>query len=205
MMLSIIIIMFIILGTVIGIKRGFLYQLIKMLSNIIVFILALILKNPVADIILNHFDIIDVDKSVSIIFYRAIAFILLCFIFKLIIRLILKLTRMLEKTLEATIILAIPSKILGGILGFIEYYIYAFIILLILCIPIFKVDVYKSNIAKSILKGTPLVSRKIDISLLEELKHEYDKGDFSNEEEYVKILKRHGIIKDEVGSVLYEK
>lgn len=196
MILSIIIIMFIVLGTVVGIKRGFLYQLIKMLSNIIVFVVALLLKNSVADILINNFDIINIDKSISIIFYRAISFILICFILKLIITLILKITRVLEKVLEATIILAIPSKILGGILGFIEYYIYAFIILLILSIPVFNIDVYKSDVAKFILKETPLVSKKVDISLFEELKREYDKGTGASEKEYIKILKDHGIIKD---------
>lgn len=196
MVLSIIIIMFICLGTVVGIKRGFLYQLIKMLSNIIVFVVALLLKNPVADILINNFDIINIDKSISIIFYRAISFILICFILKLVILLILKITRVLEKVLEATIILAIPSKILGGILGFIEYYIYAFIILLILSIPVFNIDVYKSDVAKFILKETPLISKKIDISLFEELKKEYDKGTSAREEEYIKILKDHGILKD---------
>lgn len=196
MIISIIIIMFICLGTVVGIKRGFLYQLIKMLSNIIVFVVALLLKNPVADILINNFDIINIDNSISIIFYRAISFILICFILKLVILLILKLTRVLEKVLEATIILAIPSKILGGILGFIEYYIYAFIILLILSIPVFNIDVYKSDVAKFILKETPLISKKVDISLFEELKKEYDKGSSAREEEYIKILKDHGILKD---------
>lgn len=196
MILSIIIVMFIALGTIVGVKRGFLYQLIKMLSNIIVFVVALLLKNTVADILINHFDIINIDKSISIIFYRAISFILICFILKLIITLVLKITRIIEKVLEATIILAIPSKILGGILGFIEYYIYAFIILLVLSIPVFNIDVYKSDAAKFILKETPLISKRVDISLFEELKREYDKGTNAKEEEYIKILKEHGIIKD---------
>ena len=196
MILSIIIIMFILLGTIVGVKRGFLYQLIKMLSNIIVFVVALLLKNTVADILINHFDIINIDKSISIIFYRAISFILICFILKLIITLVLKITRIIEKVLEATIILAIPSKVLGGILGFIEYYIYAFIILLVLSIPVFNIDVYKSDAAKFILKETPLISKRVDISLFEELKREYDKGTNAKEEEYIKILKEHGIIKD---------
>lgn len=195
MVLSIIIIMFILLGTVVGIKRGFLYQLIKMLSNIIVFVVAILLKNPVADILINNFDIINIDKSISIIFYRAISFILICFILKLVILLVLKITRVLEKVLEATIVLAIPSKILGGVLGFIEYYIYAFIILLVLSIPVFNIDVYKSDVAKFILKETPLVSKNVDISLFEDLKSEYDKGDIASEEEYIKILKKHGVIK----------
>lgn len=196
MILSIIIVMFIALGTIVGVKRGFLYQLIKMLSNIIVFVVALLLKNTVADILINHFDIINIDKSISIIFYRAISFILICFILKLIITLVLKITRIIEKVLEATIILAIPSKVLGGILGFIEYYIYAFIILLVLSIPVFNIDVYKSDAAKFILKETPLISKRVDISLFEELKRKYDKGTNAKEEEYIKILKEHGIIKD---------
>lgn len=194
MILSIIIVMFILMGVIVGIKRGFTYQLIKMLSTFVVFIFALLLKNKVALIFVKYFNFLDIDKSLSIIFYRGISFILLCFILKMIIRLLLKISRNFEKLLNATIILGIPSKILGGILGFIEYYIYVFIILLILSIPVFNINVKSSSVARTILTDTPALSKKVDISLFNELQDEYNKKDNASDEEYIKILKRHGII-----------
>ena len=197
MILSILIIMFILMGVVIGIKRGFTYQLIKMLSLFITIIGSLLLKNIVAKLFINYFDFLDMNPHLKIIFYRGIAFIVLCFIIRIIIRLLLKLSKKFEKLLNATIILGIPSKILGGILGFVEFYIYAFIILLILSIPIFKVNVKSSKVANSILNETPAASKKVDTELFDELQEAYNSCHDDCEEKYIKILNKHGIVAKE--------
>ena len=194
MILSIIIIMFILMGVIVGAKRGFTYQLIKMISTILVVFLALLLKDFVANIFIDHFNFIDIDPAISIIFYRGIAFIILCFIFKMIFRILLKTSKKLENLLNKTIILGIPSKILGGVLGFIEYYIYAVIILSILSIPIFKINVVDSKVARSILNSVPKVY-KLDTSLFAELQEISNNCDGICEEEYKEVLKSHGIIK----------
>lgn len=194
MILSIIIIMFILMGVIVGAKRGFTYQLIKMISTILVVLLALLLKDFVANIFIDHFNFIDIDPAISIIFYRGIAFIILCFIFKMIFRILLKTSKKLENLLNKTIILGIPSKILGGVLGFIEYYIYAVIILSILSIPIFKINVVDSKVARSILNSVPKVY-KLDTSLFAELQEISNNCDGICEEEYKEVLKSHGIIK----------
>lgn len=194
MILSIIIIMFILMGVIVGAKRGFTYQLIRMISTILVVLLALLLKDFVANIFIDHFNFIDIDPAISIIFYRGIAFIILCFIFKMIFRILLKTSKKLENLLNKTIILGIPSKILGGVLGFIEYYIYAVIILSILSIPIFKINVVDSKVARSILNSVPKVY-KLDTSLFAELQEISNNCDGICEEEYKEVLKSHGIIK----------
>lgn len=197
MILSILIIMFILSGIILGIKRGFTYQLIKMLSLFITVVGALFFKNIVAKLFINYFDFLDMNPHIKIIFYRGIAFILLCFIIRIIIGLLLKLSKKFEKLLNATIILGIPSKILGGILGFIEFYIYAFIILLILSIPIFKVNVKNSKVANIILNNTPTPSKKVDTELLDELQDTYNSCHNDCEEKYIKILNKHGIVAKE--------
>ena len=197
MILSILIIMFILSGIILGIKRGFTYQLIKMLSLFITVVGALFFKNIVAKLFINYFDFLDMNPHIKIIFYRGIAFILLCFIIRIIIGLLLKISKKFEKLLNATIILGIPSKILGGILGFIEFYIYAFIILLILSIPIFKVNVKNSKVANIILNNTPTPSKKVDTELLDELQDTYNSCHNDCEEKYIKILNKHGIVAKE--------
>jgi len=194
MILSIIILIFLALGTIIGAKRGFTYQLIKMVGTIIIVILAFISKDVVANFLQNNFDFVNLDKHMSILVYKFISFLLVFFILKLLLLLLLKLSKVFEKMLNATIILGVLSKILGGILGFIEYYIYTFIILLILCLPIFKINITDSKIAKIIVKDTPLVSRKINGNLIVELKEKIDLKNF-DEKEYEKILKKYEVLK----------
>ena len=109
---------------------------------------------------------------------------------------ILKLSKNFEKVLNATIILGIPSKILGAILGFIEYYIYIFIILVILSIPIFKLDLKNSFVARFMLNKTPLLSSNNNVELIDELSLEFNK-DVVKEEDIVDILVKHKVIKEE--------
>ena len=194
MVLSIIIILFILMGVIVGLKRGFTYQLIKMISTILVVLVSFLLKDFVANIFIDHFNFIDINPAISIIFYRGISFILLCFIFKILVSLLLRTSKKFESILNKTIILGIPSKILGGVLGFIEYYIYAVIILSILSIPIFKLNILDSVVARSILNSVPKVY-KLDTSLFAELQEISNNCDGICEEEYKELLKSHGIIK----------
>ena len=196
MIISIVIIILLMFGIIIGAKRGFTYQLIKMLGIFLVLTLSFLLKNKLSLFFLNHFNFIDLDPAISILFYRGISFIILFFIFRLVLKLILKLSKNFEKILNATIILGIPSKILGAILGFIEYYIYIFIILVILSIPIFKLDLKNSFVANFMLNKTPLLSSNNNVELIDELSLEFNK-DVVKEEDIVDILVKHKVIKEE--------
>ena len=124
------IILFILSGAIIGLKRGFTKQLVSSIGFILIVILSFILKNPV-----------------SIFFYEHLPF------FKF----LLLATSIFEKVLKATIILGIPSKILGAILGFIQYFILAFIILYVLNFPTFNI-LDDSKLKDPILKHTPILS-----------------------------------------------
>lgn len=197
MIISIVIIILLMFGIIIGAKRGFTYQLIKMLGIFVVLFLSLLLKNKLALLFLNYFDFIDLDPAISILFYRGISFIILFLVFRLLLRLILKLSKNFEKILNATIILGIPSKILGAILGFIEYYIYIYILLVILSIPIFKLDLKNSAVANFMINKTPLISSNSNIALIEELAVEFNKGDNASSEEMVDILVKYKVIKEE--------
>lgn len=197
MIISIVIIILLIFGIIIGAKRGFTYQLIKMLGVFLVLFLSLLLKNKLALLFLYKFDFIEIDPAISILLYRGISFIILFFIFRLLLRLILKLSKNFEKILNATIILGIPSKILGAILGFIEYYIYIFILLVILSIPVFKLDLKDSSVADFILNKTPFISSNDNVSLINELALEFNKGDELSETEMVDILVKYKVIKEE--------
>ena len=102
MILSILIIMFILSGVILGVKRGFTYQLIKMLSLFITIVGALFFFNFFAKLFINYFDFLDMNPHIKIIFYRGISFILLCFIIRIIIGLLLKLSKRFEKLLNVS-------------------------------------------------------------------------------------------------------
>ena len=203
MIISIVILILLSFGVLLGIKRGFTYQLIKMVGIFLILILSYLLKDLIAEIFIKYFDFIKIDKSISIIFYRMLSFIILCFIFRLILQLLLRISKTFENILKATVILSIPSKILGGILGFIEYYIYIFIILLVLNLPFMPIDIGKSKIASSMINGTPLMSENLDMTLFEDLKEVVDsKG---NTEDYLEVLIKHGIINRKESMKILEK
>ena len=58
MIISIVIIILLMFGIIIGAKRGFTYQLIKMLGIFLVLTLSFLLKNKLALLFLNHFNFI---------------------------------------------------------------------------------------------------------------------------------------------------
>ena len=138
-MINVIILLLLLLGTIIGFKRGFSYQLVKMVGIFLILILSFIFKNKLGIFLLHKFPIMNFGEglqSLNVIAYQFLAFIILFFLLSLVLRLLLILTNSFEKVVKATIVLAIPSKIFGSILGFIEYYIYIFFILVILTLPV---------------------------------------------------------------------
>ena len=84
-----------------------------------------------------------------------IIFIALLFVLKV----VLMLTGLVEKILKATVILSIPSKLLGIVVGVIEMYVYLFLILVIVSLPIFDSSFLKdSKMNNFILNNTPVLS-----------------------------------------------
>ena len=90
-------------------------------------------------------------------------------------------------------ILSIPSKLLGIVVGAVEAYVYIFIVLVIITLPVFNISyVRESKVANFMLDNTPILS-----SISEEIIDIYgsvyeiidDKDDKTNEELNEEILK----------------
>ena len=116
---------------------------------------------------------------INILFYEIIAFLIVFFVLMLIFKVLLRVTKIFERLLSMTIILGIPSKILGAILGVLETYIYIFLAVYIISMPIFKQDMIKeSEFANNILTKTPVLNSFCDstinvIDQILDLKEEY--------------------------------
>jgi len=161
-----IILIFILLGGIIGFKEGVIKKLTSVIGLVLVVVLAFTLKNKLSIYFyenLPFFDLWGIFKGVQIlnvIFYEMVAFLAIASILMLVYRLLLGVTGLIEKILKATVILSIPSKILGFIVGLVEAYIWVYIILFVLTLPMINLkDIYTSKVANYIMEETPYLSK----------------------------------------------
>lgn len=162
---DIVILIILAFGAVIGFKEGVIKKLTDFVGMFVIVILAFYLKNNLSVIMyenlpfFNFWGFIKGVDVINILFYELLAFMIvfmaLCFVYKV----ILMVSGLIEKILKATIILSIPSKLLGIVVGVIEAYVYTFIVLVILTLPIFNIPyVRESKMVNFILNETPILS-----------------------------------------------
>ena len=161
-----IIILIILLGGVIGFKEGIIKKLTSVIGLILVVILSFTLKNYLSVIFyenLPFFDLWGAFKGIqvlNIIFYEMLAFLIIASVLTLVYRLLLGVSGLIEKILKATIILSIPSKILGFFAGLLENYIWVYLFLFVLTLPVINIkEIRESELATSILEKTPILSK----------------------------------------------
>lgn len=183
--IDLLIIIFILIGAVVGFKRGFTSSLFNFVGVILVVIIAYFLKNPVSEFLMSFcpfFNFGGIIKGVTVLniaVYEIIAFILVFSLLMIGLKALLMATGILETLLKFTIVLGLPSKILGAIVGLIENYIIVFFVLYILSMPNFlDVGFIKdSTYREPILKNTPILSNVAEstLAVLDEFKGLSDK------------------------------
>ena len=161
-----IILLFILLGGLIGFKEGVFKKLTSAVGLVLVIVVAFILKNKLSVYFYENLPFLDlwgVFKGIqvlNVIFYEVVAFLIIASVLMLVYRVLLSVTGLIEKILKSTIILSIPSKILGFIVGMIESYVWVYIVLFILTLPVVNVkEVYTSRVASYIMENTPVLSK----------------------------------------------
>ena len=162
---DVIIIALLILGGVAGFKAGVIKKLTDFIGMFVVIILAFYLKNYISLIMyenlpfFNFFGLINGIDALNILLYEVIAFLVIFIALLFVLKVVLMLTGLVEKILKATVILSIPSKLLGIVVGVIEMYVYLFLILVIVSLPIFDSSFLKdSKMNNFILNNTPVLS-----------------------------------------------
>lgn len=162
---DVIIIVLLILGGVAGFKAGVIKKLTDFIGMFVVIILAFYLKNYISVIMyenlpfFNFFGLINGIDTLNILLYEVIAFLVIFIALLFVLKVVLMLTGLVEKILKATVILSIPSKLLGIVVGVIEMYVYLFLILVIVSLPIFDSSFLKdSKMNNFILNNTPVLS-----------------------------------------------
>ncbi|WP_156292047.1 CvpA family protein [Oceanobacillus salinisoli] len=170
-MFNLILLLIFIFGFLMGLKRGFILQLLHLLGFIAAFIVAAMYYDelgPRLALWIPYPELPDESAWAAFLqalplenaFYNAIAFAIIFFAVKIILQIV---ASMLDFVASIPIINSI-NKLLGAILGFIEVYLLAFIILYILALtPVNMVQewINGSSVALFILEQTPYFSEKI--------------------------------------------
>jgi len=170
-MLSIFLLIVLIIGFLIGLKRGFIMQLVNLVGFFIAFITAMIYYDELAPKLTLWipyptfgdtsnmeliFDVINLEAG----YYRAIAFVIIFFAVKIIVSII---GSMLDFLASIPVIKQL-NVWAGGILGFIEVYLITFLILYILGtlqISFVQESLNNSAVAKFIIENTPIFSNQL--------------------------------------------
>ncbi|MBU5212506.1 CvpA family protein [Heyndrickxia oleronia] len=171
-MINLVILLILVIGFFVGLKRGFILQLIHITGFIIAFIIAYMYFKDLAPHLKLWIPYPALDDNNSIVmllkgmnletaYYRAIAFAIIFFAVKIILHII---GSALDFVARLPIIK--PLNIwAGGILGFVEVYLIIFILLYIaalLPIDSIQTSLDQSFIAKGIIKNTPFLSKQIE-------------------------------------------
>ncbi len=162
---DIIILILIALGAIGGFKAGVIKKTTDFVGTLVIVIIAFYLKNNLSVIMYENLPFYDFGglikgvEVINILFYEVLAFIIVFALLLVILRVLLMVTGLIEKILKATVILSIPSKILGIFVGMIEMYVYVFITLVFLSLPVFNISYVKeSKLANFMLNDTPVLS-----------------------------------------------
>lgn len=162
---DIVIIVLLILGALAGFKAGVIKKTADFVGTFLIVILAFYLKNYLSVFLYENLPFFNFGgfikgiDVINVLLYEVIAFIIVFLVLLFILKVVLMITGLVEKILKATVILSIPSKLLGIVVGVIETYVYTFIILVVLTLPVFKIPHIKdSKISNFIIDNTPILS-----------------------------------------------
>ena len=162
---DIVILIALVLGALAGFKAGVIKKTADFLGIFIIIILAFYLKNYLSVLMYENLPFFNFGgfikgvEAINILLYEIIAFFIVLAALMFILRVVLMVTGLIEKILKATVILSIPSKLLGILVGVVETYIYVFLALVVLTLPLFKIPyVRESKIGNFMLNNTLILS-----------------------------------------------
>ncbi|WP_174613986.1 CvpA family protein [Virgibacillus ihumii] len=170
-MVDLFLIIVLIFGFLMGLKRGFILQTFHLLGFITAFIIAAIYYDVLSDRLAlwipypelgNSSAWVDFLESMplEVAFYNAVAFAIIFFAVKIIMQII---ASMLDFVADLPVLKSV-NKLLGAVLGFVEVYLIIFILLYILALtPMAQIQAWINDswVALFIIEYTPFLSEKI--------------------------------------------
>jgi len=184
--IDLIILVVLLIGAIVGFKQGAIKKFVSFVGVFVIIIISFVLKNDLSVLFYENLPFFDFGgilrgmQVLNIVFYEVLAFLLVFALLSIVLKIVIAITGFAETLLKLTIFLALPSKLLGIVVGLVEYYVYTFIVLLIISLPVFNVnEVNNSKFANTILYNTPVLSGFADdtIELYTEVYTIIDKRD----------------------------
>ncbi|KKK38303.1 membrane protein [Mesobacillus campisalis] len=170
-MLDLIVLLLLLIGFLVGLKRGFILQTIHMTGFIVAFIIAytfysqlapkLVLWIPYPSFGSGNLKLFFDNPNIEDAYYRAIAFVAIFFA----VRIVLQIIGSMFDFVASLPVLKSLNIWAGGILGFVEVYLIVFILLYIaalLPIPFIQEHLNDSFLASVIVSHTPILSEMVD-------------------------------------------
>ena len=171
-MITLLLILVLLFGFLMGLKRGFILQVLHLIGFIVSFIVASLYFRKLAEQLslwIPYPELGD-DKVWAVFlnsmplenaFYNAIAFAIIFFVTKMVLQII---ATMLDFVARLPVIRSV-NKGLGAVLGFLEVYLITFIILYIVALlPVEKVQLklQSSRLATFMIEHTPFLSNAVE-------------------------------------------
>lgn len=164
-----IVVLFILMGAIIGFKNGAIKEGTKFIGLFLVIVISFLLKDKLMVLFyenlpfFNFFGVIRGLDAINVLLYQMISFLVIFIALMFVLKVLIVITGLVEWLLKMTVFLSIPSKIIGLFVGALEFYVYAFIILYVLNMPIFNLTfVSESKVGTMILEDTPILSEMVD-------------------------------------------
>lgn len=167
--IDVIVILLILMGAIVGFKHGAIKEGTKFIGIFVIIIISFLLKDKLMVMLyenLPFFDFFGAIKgldAINILFYQLISFIFIFTVLFFALKVLMVVTGLVEWLLKMTVFLSLPSKLLGIVVGVLEYYVYVFVGLYVLNMPIFNLGLINdSKVGEFILNRTPVLSSCVD-------------------------------------------
>ncbi|MBD3860338.1 CvpA family protein [Bacillus sp. 28A-2] len=168
-MIDIIILFLLLMGTLVGLKRGFILQFIKLISFVVSILVASMFYQSLAPQLTwipapnfsgGQAQLAFFSGNLETAYYNTIAFIILFILTKI----LLAIVGGLLTTIASIPVIKQVNKLLGGVLGFLETYLFVFILLFVaalLPVDALQTMMSKSMLADVIVGNTPYLSNVV--------------------------------------------
>jgi uncharacterized membrane protein required for colicin V production len=215
---DVLIVVFLIGGIIVGYKKGFFENTVRLIGSIIALLGAYLLKNPLSVYLYTKLPffklpgVLEGVSSINIICYELISFIIVWILISIVLAILAKIFKIEKLTMTLVTKLRIPNKVLGVIVGFIESYLFVYFAVMI-CMFVanlydFKMEdrlanyVFETPVLHEIFG--PTYSALTDITLLAQ-KYENINDKMAFNAEAVEILIKYDLVSEENVELLIEQ
>lgn len=201
-------IVIIVLGALIGFKKGAIKGLVQLIGLVAIVICAFQFKGILGNFFIKHLPFFNFGGPLTdlytfnFIVYEGIAFIVIFILLYCILNILINLSGILDLLVKMTIILEIPNKIIGTVLGMLEALVFIFVLAFgLLQFGPTQSYVMDSTVTKAIVERTPVVNDVFRSAIIasEEIYNTVDKYKESTNKldanlDIIRALVKYGIV-----------